>query len=153
MPSPTTHLPQENDLMYQLLDLLKQEQQFLIDADAAGLSSITPRKSALISQLSTLSQQRLAALAAAGFEGEAGMQAYFDAGHVPQARQAWDSLLDKTREAKELNRVNGLLITKQMANNQQILDAMRPAASGQLGVYGPDGQPAMGNRSRGYVVG
>lgn len=139
--------------MYQLLNLLKQEQQFLISADAVGLSSITPRKSELISQLSKLSQQRLEALAASGYAGESGMQAWFDAGNVPEARQAWDSLLEKTRDAKELNRVNGLLITKQMANNQQILDAMRPATAPSLGVYGPDGQPTTGTRSRGYVVG
>ena len=139
--------------MYQLLDLLQQEQQFLISADAAGLSSLTLRKSDFISQLSKLSQQRLEALAASGYTGEAGMQAWFDAGNVPEARQAWDCLLEKTREAKELNRVNGLLISKQLANNQQILDAMRPAGTPQLGVYGPDGQPSTGTRSRGYVVG
>jgi flagella synthesis protein FlgN len=154
MPSPTTNLPQENDLMYQLLDLLKQEQQFLINADADGLSSITPRKSELISQLSQLSQQRLEALAASGFSGESGMQAWLDAGNVPEARQAWDSLLDKTREAKELNRVNGMLISKQLAHNQQNLQAMRtPTGGADANTYGPNGQPTAGGPSRGYVVG
>lgn len=152
MPSPTTNLPQENDLMHQLLTLLKQEQQFLISADADGLSSITPRKSELISQLSHLSQQRLEALAASGYHGEAGMQAFFDAGNVPEALQAWQSLLDQTREAKELNRVNGMLITKQMSANQQNLQALRGPAP-ESHTYGPNGQPAAGNATRGYVVG
>jgi flagella synthesis protein FlgN len=157
MTSPiTTTLRDEQRLITTLVDLMKQEQQFLVSADSDGLNTITPQKSALVQQAASLAGQRHQALAAAGHPAtEAGMDQWLAGSNDDAARGAWLELLELTREAKELNRINGMLVNKQMANTQVILNAMRTPAGGtdSAGVYGPGGQPVAGGPSRRYVVG
>ncbi len=153
--SPITTLRDELTLITTLVDLMKQEQQFLVVADTDGLDTITPTKSQLISQMAVLAGQRHQHLGGNGFAaGEDGMQAWIDSGADTQASALWLSLLQATRDAKELNRVNGMLITKQMTHNQTIINAMRtPTAGADAGTYGPSGQASTGGPSRRYVVG
>src|SRR5665647_997353 len=123
MPSPITTLHDEQQLIISLVALMKQEQQFLVRADSDGLSAITPQKSALVQQMAALASQRHHALGAAGSAAsEAGMEHWLASGNDDGARTAWLELLERTREAKELNRVNGMLINKQMTNTQVILN-------------------------------
>jgi flagella synthesis protein FlgN len=156
MTSPiTTALLDEQRLITTLVDLMKQEQQFLVSADSDGLNTITPQKSALVQQAAVLAAQRLQALAAAGLPAtEAGMEQWLANSNDDAARGAWRELLALTRAAKEQNRINGMLINKQMANTQVILNAMRtPTGGADSGVYGPGGQTVGGGPSRRYVVG
>ena len=77
MTSPITTLRDEQQLITSLVDLMKQEQQFLVSADSDGLNTITPQKSALVQQAAALAGQRHQALGAAGFPAqEAGMEAF-----------------------------------------------------------------------------
>lgn len=155
MPSPTTTLHDEQQLIGSLIGLMKQEQQFLVSADTEGLATVTPQKAALVQQASELSARRHQALGAAGCAaGEAGMADWL-AGHGDDgARALWRDLLALTGQAKELNRVNGMLVNKQMTNTQVILNAMRtPAGGGDAGVYGRSGQAAPAGPSRRFVVG
>jgi flagellar biosynthesis protein FlgN len=154
--SPLSTLRDEKQLITTLLDLLKQEQQILVRADSDGLTSVTPLKSSLVTQLGQLAGQRHAALGAAGFAArEEGMQAWLDASPDKAAASLWQDLLAITREAKEVNRVNGMLITKHLSHNQAIINAMRqPAArGGEQAFYGPTGQATSSGPSRRYVVG
>lgn len=155
MPSPTTTLSEELTSMQSLLDLLNQEQQCLIHADADGLESLTPQKTQLVLHMTDLAKQRQRALAAAGFPAaDASMAAYFQHNAEPAAEQIWQQLLDCTRSAKELNRVNGMLIGKQLAQTQQLLAAMRPASTTpDPGLYGPGGTASGFGASRRYVIG
>ena len=155
MASPLDTLPEEQQLISALLDLMKQEQQCLIGADTDGLNAITPQKAELMNQLAVLANQRHELLGAAGQAGsEAGMQAWVDTLGDHAATAGWHQLLDLTREAKELNRVNGMLINKQMTHNQNLINAMRqPSSAGDSAVYGPTGQAAPGGPSRRFVVG
>ena len=157
MTSPiTTTLRDEQRLINTLVDLMKQEQQFLVSADSDGLNTITPQKAALVQQAAALAAQRQQVLAAAGHPAtEAGMDQWLASSKDDSARGAWLELLELTREAKEQNRINGMLINKQMANTQVILNAMRTPTGGadSGGVYGPGGQPVGGGPSRRYVVG
>jgi flagella synthesis protein FlgN len=155
MTSPITTLRDEQQLITTLVDLMKQEQQFLVSADSDGLNTITPQKSSLVQQMAALASQRHQALGAAGFPArEAGMEDWLASCNDSAARTAWLALLERTREAKELNRVNGMLINKQMTNTQVVLNAMRtPAGGADAGVYGPAGQTTVGGPSRRYVVG
>ncbi|MDB5935085.1 MAG: hypothetical protein JWQ01_2429 [Massilia sp.] len=154
MPSPNSTLRDEQQLIGSLIGLMKQEQQFLVSADTEGLATITPQKAALVQQAAQLAGQRHQALGAAGFTaGEAGMEDWL-AGSDDATRTLWRELLELTREAKELNRVNGMLVNKQMTNTQVVLNAMRtPAGGAEAGVYGPSGQAAAGGPSRRFVVG
>jgi flagella synthesis protein FlgN len=82
------------------------------------------------------------------------MQAWVESEAGKSAADAWQQLLKLTREAKELNRVNGMLINKQMAHNQGLINAMRQPANGaEATVYGPGGLTTQGGPSRRFVVG
>ncbi|MCC6071303.1 flagella synthesis protein FlgN [Massilia sp. GCM10020059] len=155
MASPLDTLHDEQQLVSSLLDLMKQEQQCLIDADIEGLNAITPRKAERMNELAVLANQRHQALAAAGFAAEeTGMQDWVAHAANSSASDAWSQLLALTRDAKEVNRVNGMLINKQMTHNQNLINAMRqPANAGDAAVYGPTGQATPGGPSRRFVVG
>ena len=153
--SPFTTLRAELALIVSLVDLLKQEQALLISADADGLDALTPQKAGAVAQMAALASQRHQALGAAGFAAkEAGMEAWLDSSNDAEANTVWQQLLDTTREAKELNRLNGMLINKQLSHTQGAMKAMRGQASdADAGVYGPSGQASPGGPSRRFVVG
>ena len=154
-PSPTQTIAAEHQHLDALVALMKQEQQSLVALDADELSSLTTQKNALLASLSSLSQQRHAALQAAGCEGsEAGMGPWLAASDDGGAREQWERMLDVAREAKELNRVNGMLINKQLAHNQGVLNALRTPTNAPTGaIYGASGQTVGLGASKRYVVG
>lgn len=153
--SPHTTLQDELKLINCLIDLMKQEQQFLVAANTDGLETLTPLKNQLVEQLSSFSVQRHAALQADGFAAsEVGMEAWLVRMSNPSISATWTQLLERTREAKELNRVNGMLINKQMTANHTLLNAMRaPAGGGDTAFYGPSGQTTTMTGKRGVVIG
>lgn len=153
--SPSTTLREEQTLITSLTELMKHEQQLLIGADADGLTALTAQKSQLTARMATLAAQRHQALGAAGFAaGEGGMESWLGSCGEPGVMDLWQDLLNLTRAAKELNRVNGMLINKQMAHNQAILNAMRtPAGGADAGFYGPSGHATSGVTARRSVVG
>jgi flagella synthesis protein FlgN len=151
--SPGATLRDEQQLIGSIVELMKTEQQFLVSADADGLSTLTPKKLQLAQQAAELSRLRHRALGAAGFQAlEAGMEPWLAVSGNDDLRAQWNRLLELTREAKELNRVNGMLVQKQMAHTQGMLNALRPAGNG-AGVYGPGGQAMPAGPSRRFVVG
>lgn len=154
--SPGATLRDEQQLIASLLEVMKQEQQFLVSADADGLASLTPEKLKLAQQAGALSRMRHKALDAAGFAAdETGMEPWLAVGGNAGARADWDRLLDLSRQAKELNRVNGMLVSKQLAHTTGALNALRgiQGAAGTGGVYGASGQTLGGGPSRRFVAG
>jgi flagella synthesis protein FlgN len=154
MTNPLATLHDEQATIGSLIDLMQQEQHFLVSADSDGLDQLTPQKAALVQQAASLAIRRHQALGSAGFAAsENGMTAWLaEAG--AEARAQWTALLNRTRAAKELNRVNGLLINKQLNHAQQALQAMRTPANGaEPGLYGPGGQATTGGASRRFVIG
>ena len=155
MTSPHATLTAEHQRIAALVELMKQEQQLLVAADADGLAGLTPRKVVLVQELAQLSRERHIALGRAGFAAdEAGMEPWLAAHGDDAARAAWSQLLAGTAEAKELNRVNGLLINRQMAHTQTVLTALRtPTAGAESTLYGAKGQTFGSGPSRRFVVG
>jgi flagella synthesis protein FlgN len=153
--SPHQTIAAEHQHLDALLGLMKQEQQSLVSLDADELTELTTRKNDLLASLSSLSRQRHAALVAAGCEGsEAGMEPWLAAGGNADIREQWKRMLDAAREAKELNRVNGMLINKQLAHNQGVLNALRTPTNAPTGtIYGASGQTMGVGVSKRYVVG
>ncbi|HZW20283.1 flagellar protein FlgN [Noviherbaspirillum sp.] len=137
-----------------LRDLLKQEQDVLINANMDELARLAEEKTKFVVRMTELAQNRHRALASAGFDGsEAGMQKWVDAGAAQSAAgKSWTELLDIAREAKELNRVNGLLIGQHMGRNQAALNILNGAPQGGA-MYGPNGQSANTANKRKLVVG
>jgi flagellar biosynthesis protein FlgN len=149
--SPKHSLQAELDKITELLEVLKQEQQDLVAADIDHLTALTPQKSALVNEMAGLASARHQALAEAGFPAmEAGMEAWLAAQHDDAADMLWQRLLDQTRIAKELNRLNGVLINKHLGHTQGALQALRPQ---QTTVYGPSGMTTGSSTRRGFIAG
>ncbi len=150
-----TTLPDELKLINCLIDLMKQEQQFLVAANTDGLATLTPLKTQLVEQMAGLAGQRHQRLQAAGFDAsESGMEAWVARSTDATVIGDWKQVLERMRDAKELNRVNGMLINKQMNHNQVLIQAMRtPADAADTGFYGPSGQTTTANNKRRLVVG
>ncbi len=153
--SPHTTLHDEIKLISCLIDLMKQEQQFLVAANSEGLATLTPLKTQLVEQMIGLAAQRHRSLAQDGFAAsEIGMTAWLASIKDPALNATWDSLLAVTRDAKELNRVNGMLINKQLNNNHALIAAMRaPSGAADTHFYGPSGQTTAVTGKRRLVVG
>ncbi|MES2018378.1 MAG: flagellar protein FlgN [Pseudomonadota bacterium] len=153
--SPHSTLQDEIKLIICLIDLMKQEQQFLVAANSDGLATLTPLKSQLVAQMAALAAERHQRLAQDGFvASEIGMTSWLAKMADPALNASWEQLLDKSREGKELNRVNGMLITKQLSNNQSLINAMRaPAGAADTHFYGPSGQTTAVTGKRRLVVG
>lgn len=151
--SPLDSLREERKAINALLEVMKNEQAHLIAADINGLQTLTSEKSRLVSMMSDFASKRHKALAAAGFvPKEASMQAWLDSMNATEASAEWAELLNLTRSAKELNRLNGVLINTHMANNQKALDALHvPRHAGNF--YGPTGQSTNKTTSRRLVIG
>lgn len=137
-----------------LLDLLRQEQAHLVDANIDELIKVTEEKTKIVARMGELSLGRHRSLASAGLEAsDEGMQKWAGSPAAdPTAAQSWKALLELAREAKELNRTNGLLIGRHLARNQSALNILQ--GSGQGGnMYGPNGQAASHSGSRRLVIG
>ena len=154
--TPLNSLREEAHIMATLLDVLRQEQQLLVAADMEGLPAVTTRKTALVTQMTLLSAQRHRSLGKCGFPAEeAGMDAWIAASGAARDESAtlWSALLQHTRDAKELNRLNGMLINKQMGHTQGALQALRPKNAPANNFYGPGGISTSLPRSRGFIAG
>lgn len=151
--APILLLREEQRLITELLGILKDEQQSLVAADIDSLSALTPRKAEILGRMGVLAGERHTALGNAGFEArEAGMETWLCAHGTPDDKALWHTVLAQTREAKELNRLNGVLINKQLSHTQGALQALRP--QGPAGaVYGPTGHTATATTSRGFLAG
>jgi flagella synthesis protein FlgN len=155
MATPDTTLAAERQLLASLTELLHEEQRVLVAADADSLLELTARKTQLVQQLAAQAAERHRQLGAAGFEAaEAGMEPWLAAHGSAAAQTDWLQLLDAARDAKELNRINGMLINKHMAHNQQLLGALgAQAAEADSAVYGPGGLTIGAGPSKRFVLG
>ncbi|MFL6659864.1 MAG: flagella synthesis protein FlgN [Massilia sp.] len=153
--SPHDTLQDEIKTIICLIDLMKQEQQFLVAANSDGLATLTPLKNQLVEHMTLLGQQRHANLERAGCAAsEPGMTSWLLGIKDTAIAASWQTLLGHTREAKELNRVNGMLINKQLTQNQTLINAMRtPAGAADTGFYGPSGQATPVSSKRRLVIG
>jgi len=153
MTRPQATLPAEHERLAALVELMKQEQQLLMAADADALAELTPRKVDLVQELAQLSRQRHAVLGGMGFEAtENGMDAWMVSHADAPTRAGWSALLASAAEAKELNRVNGLLINRQLAHNGTVLQALRtPTGAAESTLYGAKGQTFGAGAARRFV--
>ncbi|GGI16306.1 flagella synthesis protein FlgN [Oxalicibacterium faecigallinarum] len=140
--SPAVTLIDEQEAMLALTSLLEQEQKLLIAADIERIAALTEPKALAAAKMAELASQRHDALAAAGHDAsEIGMQAWLATTAAPAgASEAWKKLITIAEEAKEINRINGTLINKQMARNQAVLNVLQHGNEQGGSTYGPKGQ-------------
>lgn len=145
----------ELNAMNSFAKILKLEQAALIAGDTNQLESITQEKAALIKQLTDLEKIRKSSLLNGGYKTDLeGMEAYLaDFGTSDNISATWLALMDISRQAKEFNRTNGILINRHMSRNQAALNILHrkdPASA----LYGPNGQStSKSSTGRGFVAG
>jgi flagella synthesis protein FlgN len=151
--APASSLLSEQESTRALIAVLMQEQTILIAGSVDGLPELTATKSTLLLELTALAIARHARLAESGFPAnEQGMRAWCAANYPNGKESPWSVLLSLTAEAKELNRVNGMLIARHMVRNQTELNILQ-GKSQQGGFYGPDGQSTGKSPGRGLAIG
>ena len=146
-------LNEELTAMTGLLALIKQEQAQLVDANIEGLQSLTQGKAETIAKICQLASSRHTFLAAAGLPGnDASMQSWLDSSANSTIRKTWEQLLSIAEAAKELNRLNGLLINKFMTRNQEALHILQGNTKGN-NFYGRNGQTTPAQPNRRLIIG
>ncbi len=149
--SPSSSLAEEQQVTRNLLNLLQQEQEKLIEASIIGLPELIEAKALAIAQLTMLVKSRHTLLDAAGFTAsESGMRDWI-AAHKP-ADTEWLALLALGTEARELNRINGMLIGRHMMRNQTELNILQGKTQ-RNNLYGADGHSTGTGRGRGLAIG
>jgi flagella synthesis protein FlgN len=143
----------ESRAVGRLVEILEQEQGYLINADIDQIQPLLEEKSTLLQSLNASSQERYQWLSAAGFTAnESGMSEWLKQSSEDALQTSWLTMQQALFKAKELNRVNGMLINKHFTRNQQLLSTLQ----GQTEVdnfYGPNGQATSKVRMRGAILG
>jgi len=144
----------EQRLVLELHSLLKAEQQALVDNDIDLIESMLDKKADLIQALSLKTHIRYQKLATEGFSAdEDGMAKWLLKQPQSSVRNAWMKMQALLIEAKELNRVNAMLVGKFLRRNQQMLSLLQTSTNKNTGLYGPNGQSMFGRQTRGVVLG
>lgn len=148
--SSTAQVTFEKDaaLVSELLSDLQSEQSALIAADLDTIERMVDRRVELLQALGAAANERYDALAAAGFEpNEQGMAVWLQKQSSTLLDSAWVTFQQQLTQAKELNRINGILINKNFMRNQEKLDALNgKSAAPQF--YGKNGQTHRANTTR-----
>lgn len=135
-------------LVNELLALLSREQSKLVMIDIDAIEGLLEEKSVLLERINVTAKGRYNLLAANGFEpSEAGMQAWLKHASTPVLNRAWSDFQLTLNQAKEMNRLNGMLINKHFNRNQQLLNQLQ-GISNAGSVYGRDGQAKPASSSR-----
>lgn len=135
-----TLLADEATAVAQFVALLGTEQQALQDGDLAVLPGLSEQKAAVVEQLGRLGRARNQQLQAAGLAADqAGLKTW--AANLAPRQALVARILSLAAEAREINRLNGLLIASRLQQTQSALDILTRSQSGG-GLYGPDGQTA-----------
>jgi flagella synthesis protein FlgN len=137
---PVISFDEDSQLVQQLLAMLVREQSSLVMIDIDAIEAILDEKSVLLQRMNLVASSRYQALAKNGFEAsEAGMVAWLAKLGKPSMHALWNSFQKSLSQAKETNRLNGMLINKHFNRNQQLLNHLQGNVNSGS-VYGRDGQ-------------
>jgi flagella synthesis protein FlgN len=136
----TISFEEDARLVKQLLALLEREQNSLVHNKVSEIEKLIDLKASLLQQINLVAKNRYAALQERHFEAnENGMLAWV----VQQSNQVikdnWDAFQLTLSKAKEMNRLNGDLITKHFNRNKQMLNNLRSTFQPN-NMYGKNGQ-------------
>ncbi|MCB5187982.1 flagellar protein FlgN [Methylobacillus caricis] len=133
----------EIKLVDALLLLLKREQASLIKVDVDTMEGLLNEKAQVLQDLSSNTQSRYKSVAALGFDADEQGLAKWLAAQDSGIQASWGRFHALLDQAKELNRLNGILINKHFNLNQNVLNTLGRPSSNQF--YGPNGQSSSGS--------
>lgn len=136
----TISFEEDNRLVCQLIDLLTREQKNLLSNQVSEIEKIVALKGGLLMQINHVAKNRYAALAEREYEpNENGMLKWISNQANQVTKDNWDDFQNNLIQAKELNRLNGELISRHFNRNQQMLTNLRNAFQPST-TYGKNGQ-------------
>jgi flagella synthesis protein FlgN len=149
-----SHIEREIVITNDLVAILKLEQECLIKADLPGLDSLITRKESLLLDLNQAAKARREIVAQSGRGNDRQDVVEFimntPADNRMETLAAWQTLLREAERAKELNRVNGVLIHRHSSVVRQRLNTLRGT---DTTTYESSGKSSALARSRTLVVG
>jgi flagella synthesis protein FlgN len=150
--TPTITFEQDVQLVNKLLKVLSREQSSLVMTDIDAIEILIEEKSELLQLIDMTVKSRYEALAAKGFESnENGMVAWLKVQANPAINDLWQNFQKTLSQAKEMNRLNGMLINKHFNRNQQLLNHLQGnSSSGD--VYAKNGQAKSLSSSRSALI-
>lgn len=135
-------LEAERAAFQEFVELLKSEENALLQGDIDRLAALAQLKSDRLVELGQLAHQRNFHLLSQSLPADpSGMALWLqtNAAVAPTARAAWERLLELAKTAQQLNQSNGAMIQQRLVNNQKAL-AVLQATANHASLYGPDGQ-------------
>ncbi|MBP0596949.1 flagellar protein FlgN [Herbaspirillum sp. LeCh32-8] len=148
MSNPASSLPQEQASLARLVDKLRQEQSLLSETTAEGMTDMISEKATIVAEMTTLAGNRHRVLAELGYaDDESGMQQWMNERGTDADKDVWAALFELAQDARELNRINGILIGKKLSINQSALTVLQ-GKTGTGSFYGPDGQNSIKSSGR-----
>ncbi|MFD1803127.1 flagellar export chaperone FlgN [Mixta tenebrionis] len=134
MNSLITALDKMQDVLSSLSNIIKEEHEQLAAGliNSSLLQRITEDKSSLLTTLNYLDGMRRES------ETEHRLQAPYRS--QPELARRWQGIEQRSRELRDRNSHNGMLLNQQMALNSEALALLKPHQTQAF--YGPDGQAA-----------
>ncbi|WP_417071076.1 flagella synthesis protein FlgN [Niveibacterium terrae] len=130
-------LSENTGQLVHFVELLKHEQELLVEGRVEELLALAEDKTAAVRQMQNAENSRALALGADGIDPSAESVAAFVQGKGKTLEDAWARYLSLAREASELNQINGKLIRQHMQNNQLALSVLLSAS--EIPLYNADG--------------
>lgn len=137
-----TDLETERCTLQAFIELLKKEENALVQGKIEEIDYLASDKSRLIEKLIQLDEHRNEFLQNHGFSLERDSIAFgMSKQHSDQSKIQilWNELLELAKIAQQLNHSNGLIISTHLQHNQRAFAALHCAA-GNVSLYGPKGQ-------------
>lgn len=136
--TPTALFADQQICLEQCLTTLEAEKECLSAGliDGKRLAALAALKQEQLDRLDQLEMQRRGQQKAQGFgEGRQGADKFSQAhGTVSQ----WQRIFQLAQQVRQINRLNGFIISQRLAHNQRAIDFLDRAIGGN--VYGPNGQ-------------
>lgn len=131
-----SRLKLENAAWQALLQVLRDEEQALIDGAADRLAALNAGKLVQLEAVSNHARRRLADLRAAGHTPDhAGMDAWLAQEERPESRIPWQQLCEMEQDAQAINQRIGALIELRLSTTRQALNVLVHSATRQNGLY------------------
>ena len=138
-------LKDEKAIFQAFIEILKNEENALVEGKIEAIDFLASDKSRLIEELIQFDEHRTDYLKKQGLTLEKKSIDTWLIGLIEQhsdlleVKNLWNELLDLAKLAQQLNRSNGLMISTQLQHNQRAFAALHCAA-GNVSLYGPKGQ-------------
>ncbi len=133
-------IDKEKSIVALFVEVLKKEEDALIHGCIDDLDTLVSEKVQLAEQLEALAELRIQYLLSQGYSSDKnGMQSWLSKQTNVNVQAVWNELVELATTAKQINQVNGQVISAQQSHNQRAYHALQSAA-GNVSLYGPKGQ-------------